>query len=113
MPGRLDEQSPHMGVAGLGDRPLHPGGARGELAGHQADIGADSEEPVEPCPCYPPPRSTPARSTPAYAAQATQPIDRVGEAPRPATSSDPLIQAIPAAVAASTASKLWSKAAFR
>ena len=37
-----------MGVAGLGDRSLHPGLARGVLAGHQPDERADgvAGEPV-------------------------------------------------------------------
>ena len=40
LPGRFDQQA-HMGVAGLGDRPLHAGVARGVFGGHQADVGAD------------------------------------------------------------------------
>jgi hypothetical protein len=41
MPGRLDQQTTHMGVVGLGDRPLHPRVARGVVGGHQPHIGAD------------------------------------------------------------------------
>jgi len=41
MPRRFDQQPSHMGVAGLGDRTLHAGVARGLLRRHQADVGAD------------------------------------------------------------------------
>src|SRR3954470_13274350 len=41
MPGRLDQQTPHVGIAGLGDRPLNPRGARGILSRYQPDVGAD------------------------------------------------------------------------
>src|SRR3954447_7357863 len=37
VPGSLDQQPTHVGVTGLGDRPLGPAGTRGVLAGHQAD----------------------------------------------------------------------------
>ena len=41
VPGRFDQQSAYVRVAGLGDRTLHPGGTRGVLGGDQADVGAD------------------------------------------------------------------------
>ena len=42
VPGGLDQQPAHVGVAGLGDRPLDPGAARGMLGAHQPDEGADA-----------------------------------------------------------------------
>ena len=76
MPGRFDQQPTHMGIAGLGDRPLHAGVARGVLTGHQADVGAD-RGPGEPGPVTDLDRQ---RQTGQCrdAAQTAQPVDRVG-----------------------------------
>src|SRR6185436_16489670 len=41
VPGCFDQQPPHVGVAGFGDRSLDPRGSRGVFAGHQSDVGAD------------------------------------------------------------------------
>ena len=49
VPGGLDEQPAGVAVAGLGDRPLRPGGPGGVLAGHQSDERADGV-PGEPVP---------------------------------------------------------------
>ena len=104
MPGRFDQQPTHMGIAGLGDRPLHAGVARGVLTGHQADVSAD-RGPGEPGPVTDLDRQ---RQTGQCrdAAQTAQPVDRVGEPPRGGHHQDLFIEAIRAAVAASTASKL-------
>src|SRR5699024_8410578 len=40
VPGCLDEQSAGMGIAGLGDRALGPGGSGGVLTGDQPEVGA-------------------------------------------------------------------------
>src|SRR4051794_1366891 len=37
VPGRLDQQPAGMGIAGLRDRPLRPGTARGVFGRHQTD----------------------------------------------------------------------------
>jgi hypothetical protein len=41
MPGRFDEQSAGVAVAGLGDPTLGAGRPRGVLGGHQPEVGAD------------------------------------------------------------------------
>jgi len=48
MPGGFDQQSASVSVAGLGHPALAAGVARGVLAGHQPDVGADaaSSQPV-------------------------------------------------------------------
>ena len=78
MPGRFDQQSSHMGVARLGDRPLHAGIARGVLGGHQADVGADRGA-GEPRPVADLHRQRQAGER-GDTAQAAQPIDWVSEA---------------------------------
>src|SRR3954447_12724356 len=40
MLGRFDQQPTGVGIARLGDRSLHSGGARGLLGGYQPEVGA-------------------------------------------------------------------------
>src|SRR6185295_933705 len=42
VPGGFNQQPPHVGVTGLGDRALRPAGPGGILAGNQPQIGADA-----------------------------------------------------------------------
>lgn len=47
VPGRLDEQASHMGIADLGDRALPALVARGALGGDEADEGHELLRPLE------------------------------------------------------------------
>jgi hypothetical protein len=41
MPGRLDEEASHMGVAGLGDRAFDLAAPTGVFRGNQAEVGGE------------------------------------------------------------------------
>ena len=73
--GGLDQQSPGVGRAGLGDRPEPPLGAGGVLAGNDPEVGGELIRMIEASPLPISAHSPSADSV--DAAQAPQPRDRV------------------------------------